>query len=183
MLLAYRSAGRGIPCALADRPPLNLEGGVLVSTNGNGVGMKLQALDSDLPLLASRAAIQLDDLILKKRTKTDAIQQLAEYLANSTKEVNGSGVRQSLMDPSTAEVLRRALEDSRGQGEFKTIGELVHEAWLMAEGMRHPDASRDTDEERPSLDRLKRFCVALSRQASSFRQSVYDVRPAHRFRK
>ena len=74
----------------------------------------LSALDPDLALLASEAAIDIDNMLSKKETDLkqdidlEAIHRLAELLSNSIDVNAGADALQSLMDPSTITVLNEA---------------------------------------------------------------------------
>src|SRR5437868_4395266 len=69
----------------------------------------LRALDPDLPFLATRAAIELDTLLVGQATDLQAVRQLAESVRTLTEFNSESGQRRLEMDPPTVEVFNRAL--------------------------------------------------------------------------
>src|SRR4051794_11206880 len=68
----------------------------------------ISALQPDLPLLASRAAIELDNLILNRPSALTNVLLLAACLLNPTEQDDSSG-RQFTADPATLDVLTKAL--------------------------------------------------------------------------
>ena len=125
----------------------------------------------DLASLASRAAIELDNLILNRPTSLEAARGLAEKLAEQMHSSKGKNVP----DISTVVALRRALIETPGLASATTLDELVKNAaavtgWLSNAG---PDAKAD-------LKSLRTFCVALSREATASQRSPFE-RPEQPF--
>lgn len=142
---------------------------------------RLRALDPGLPLLASQAAIELDTLIAGEEIQPRAVHRLARILSNSfeTPIEAGQGATsvKSLMDPATVNVLSRAL-DTSGH-EVKDLEELIDKARSVAN--RLVETSKTA--EQGTLERARTFCVALSRYAAAYRQSIHDLQPQHPFRR
>ncbi len=138
----------------------------------------LRALDPNLPLLASQAAIELDSLIRKKKSNLSATKRLADLLTNSLGSPPEAPTKGSLMDPTTATLINRVLHESRW-GSPKTTSELIDQAWSIARGLHETDADAD----RELLKKIQAFCAVLSECAAAHLQSVYSRRPAHEYRR
>jgi hypothetical protein len=126
---------------------------------------------TDLAALASRAAIELDNLMLNRPTSLDAARGLAERLGEQMHSSTGMNVP----DISTVVALRRALIETPGLTSATTLDELVKNAvavtgWLSTAG---PNATVD-------LESLRKFCVALSREATASQRSPFE-RPEQQF--
>src|SRR5665213_3394133 len=128
----------------------------------------LRALDSDLPYLASCAAIELDNVLLGNQTSLVAVKSLAERLRNATAPVEGGEAPKSLMDTPTLQVFTRAVNDS-GQMGVTTLGDLT----LVASRIAGTLAGATPDSNADRIRQMREFCVALSRAAAAFRQSSF----------
>lgn len=143
--------------------------------NGTGKAV-LNALEPNLSLLASQAAIELDNHLLGKSTELDAVRSLAEQLDAATMAVGGSEERQALMDAPTVSVLSSALDSCSLR--VHTLAELADEAWKMANDLQ--DTGKTTDRQR--IEQLRSFCVFLATNARSLRRSIQDMQTAHAMR-
>ena len=130
----------------------------------------LNALDPGLPFLAAQAAIELDNLLLGRSSPLEAVKLLAERMRNASENTEAPEGSKTLMDLSTVEVFSSALHASQGQ-RVQTLIELTREAWTIAGAL---DASK-VSQPKEVLQSLRAFCVALSRCASSYRQSILDI--------
>ena len=140
----------------------------------------LRALDPDLPLLASQAAIELDTLIRKKTTKLSATRRLASLLSKSFEGAQKGPQHHSLVDPATVTLVSRAfLQSHSGGPPVRTVNDLVREASKVAVSLKntHPDAGQK------SLEKARGFCAALAESAASYLQSRYDDFPTHPYRR
>ena len=138
----------------------------------------LRAVDTGLPLLAARAAIELDNLTRKMPTELTATKHLASLLSNSLKEPEGSVRPHTLMDSSTMALMSRALNASDWGRPIRTVADLSEEARILVVKLEDPSASN-----KELLGKLRRFCVALGECAVSHLQSIYAQRPAHPYRR
>ena len=139
----------------------------------------LTALNPELPLIASQAAIELDLLIRHQVSNLSATKRLASLLAQSfSGESNLAGPR-FLVDPSTATVVSRALEEAHLGGEVRTINDLTQEAWKVSERLQ----ASGPNEDKESLERVRAFCAALSESAASYLQTRYSQIPTHPYRR
>ena len=62
----------------------------------------VSAMDPGLSLLASQAAVELDNLLQHGSTRLDAVRSLGERLGKSTEAVEGTSDRRALMDLAAA---------------------------------------------------------------------------------
>jgi hypothetical protein len=138
----------------------------------------LRAQDLNLPFLASQAAIELDNRLLGSANGLDSVKALADRLRNATEPVNGSEKRRPLMDLPTLNVFCSALTASQGHG-VKTLSDLAGEAARLAGDLDSSSVNDDNQQ----LTQLRSFCVALSRAASAYLQSVQQMEPTHPFRR
>lgn len=139
----------------------------------------LRARDPNLPLLASQAAIELDNLILKKSTELCATRQLGALLSKSFEAEAGAPSHRSLSDPGTMTVVSHALSKSTLAVPVHTINDLVREAAKAAAKLQNTVVTAD----RESLEFARSFCAALSECAASYLQSRYAQVPTHPYRR
>lgn len=132
----------------------------------------LQGLDPNLSFIASRAAIELDNLLLGTSKNLDAVHELARRLKNSAEEISGSTTMRNLMDPQSIRVFSQAYIETQGE-TVSTIDELAKKAWNIAGDLDEAKA----DPQRQTLERLRAFCVALSRIVSAQRLAMLERRP------
>ncbi len=141
----------------------------------------LKISDPDLPFLASEAAIDIDNMLTKNSYDFNAIHLLAERLKNSIQFDAPNASSHSLMDPATLSVLGEAVAKStRKTNNSHKIDNLLKEAAKIADLL-----SKETPiEDREELEKVREFCVALSRAALAYRKSIRDIitRP-HPFRR
>lgn len=136
----------------------------------------ISVLDPELPFLAAQAAIELDRLRLGESKETGSVVRLGELITNSTSKVCTTE-RLSLMDPTTISVINDAIAISSARAP-RTLPELVNEAADIAAQMEKLSEQQDTQ-----IDRVRRFCVALSQKAAAFQRSIRDTRPSHPYRR
>ena len=151
-------------------------------SSGNGKW----GLEYDLASLASHAAVELDNLILGRAERLDAVSYLARVILGSFASASKSAMRIPTFDPATAVVMRHAIVDSEMAGpELTTINDLSKLAGRIRVNLerlgKDPESFRRQDQEQ--LKRMRSFCVALSRRASALDQSVDDIEQTHPFRR
>jgi hypothetical protein len=137
----------------------------------------LRALDTDLPFLASEAAVDLENILSGRGTQLAAIQCLAARLKNSIELSNSGGPPKALMDPATLTVLGEAVAQTAASAT--NVNDVLAEAAKIASDLSAPESSRKREE----LVRARDFCVALSKAAASYRRAIRDLRPPHPFRR
>jgi hypothetical protein len=148
-------------------------------TAREGQGPRLQALNPDLPFLASEAAIELDRVLAGYASDLTAVRQLAEQLKNAVGLPGANGGAQSLMDPATLSVLGAAVNRTSPGKQVVTVNELLTKAGSIARDLLKSDPNTD----REWLEWARAFCVSLSQSAAAYRKSIYDLRPSHPFRR
>lgn len=134
----------------------------------------LSALSPDLPLLASRAAIELDNLLQGHGSNLRNVRLLSERLNNSTERITGNA-RQFVSDPATLDVLALALDAS--SVPVRSVQEVAEEAWRVAEELHH--AASESHSETQRLEKLRTFCNELSRNASIYRHLIEEAQPSY----
>lgn len=147
----------------------------------------LRALDPDLPILAARAAMQLDSAISVVRSgkfrslRTDAIDQLAKLLSNMSSAIAGESgdlASRSLMDPLTANIVSRAYSDA-SKANLTSLGQLKSAAEKLSEMLKKASSQQQGNDPVAALVLLRDFCVNLSEYAASKRQLAYGERPTN----
>ena len=151
-----------------------------------------ELLRSDFPGLACHAAIELDNLLRGRSAEVHAVAMLASVLAGTRSSCQGGApVTFGLLfdpssDPTDAVTVNRALRDSQvAEAEPRTVDELVGELKRIESTLRaiseQPQTvvSRDAAE----LERMRAFCLALSRRSASERESPEDWEPSHPYRR
>lgn len=142
----------------------------------NGYGFR--ALDPQTPLLAAKAAIQLDNLLLRRRgvypheTPVDAWERLGQLLFVITNGNRDKGAYRALIDPVSASVLRNALEQ---RPQKITSSDQLLEALRNIVRIIDRDALEKLADEQLAF--LRDFCVALSNESAASRQSAIGSRP------
>ncbi len=136
----------------------------------------------DLASVALKAATDLDNLIRHKPSDLEGVRELARQLA--AKVVKDAGARPaSLVDPTTAIVLGRAVGDTPGGMRPQQVREVAAatEQWIeqMADLV---DAAGTADDLSRSLANLRSFCLAVSRHATAMTPTPLE-RTDHPFRR
>jgi hypothetical protein len=125
--------------------------------------------DRDLAPLASMAAVEIDNRLLGRAHVTDAVRALAQHLkASMHAPASAAGVAfEQLLDPTTV-AFKRTLQLSPWAGALQSVEDLVSQAasitrTLVGEGTLPNE-----------LQRLRSFCVALSRVAAAGGHPIED---------
>ena len=146
------------------------------SALANGVTEILRVLDGDLPLLAARAAVELDRFRLGRETDLAAVKLLAGRIKNSIEEIEAGGTKRFSMDPPTVTVISYAAEESKWTSSPATMEDLVKVACAISKDLSEPSTLSD-------VTRVRDFCIALSRCSASYLNSIFSARPTHPFRR
>jgi len=129
-----------------------------------------------LSTLACRAALELNDIILRRDESLEAVHALIERLRALLARTPVTGGEPLLgFDPSMAIALTRALSDSRIATEppltvddlALKIGELLDRVFPPGSAEITPDSLKDF------LPKFRDFCLDLSDYASAHDQSTY----------
>ena len=143
-------------------------------------------LESDLASLSSRAAIALDNLVIGGEVERYALCTLADTIVLLTETPAESSEPALLLDPSTAIVMNHAIADAKLlPTALTTVEQLLQEASSIGERLR--EVSKDPPgflgRQREDVEKMRSFCLALSKQACAYRESVADRQPTHPFRR
>jgi hypothetical protein len=137
----------------------------------------LRAFEPSLPMLATRAAVELDAQRQSKVSNMEAVRELSELLKNSFDQEpeGGSGCKSgSLLDPSTMVLVGRALETIPAKRVTK-VAEVQKMMREIAEWLDAAAANANTQH----AEVLRDFCLALARGASSHHRDFRDETPTH----
>ncbi len=139
----------------------------------------MNVLDPKLPSLASNAAVELDLLINDAPTSLDAVRQLAERLRET---LDNAGLdqlgRRLQVDTETETILGQAFTHA-GDDPSTILGDLFRRTEVIAQQL----STAEPHSEREALEWQRAFCLALSQSAAAYRQSIFDVRPPHPYRR
>jgi hypothetical protein len=142
----------------------------------------LRALEPSLPMLATRAAVELDAQRRGGSTASmEAVRELSELLKNSfNQEIDGGASRQSssLLDPNTMVLVGRALESIPDKRVTK-VAELQQ---MMQEISDWLDQCADNSNANHAAI-LRDFCLALAKGASAQHRDFRDEKPTNRYRR
>jgi len=144
-----------------------------------------ETLERDLPSLACRAAVELDNLNLGRSSSLENVQKLSRSLKESLPEVADFASPSSLFDPTMAIVVNGAISDTRQAEPIRQMAKLLDETKNITD--RFENLLRDPTEFcRTSLDEVKTlrsFCLALSKRAFAFKGPRQSRTPQHPFRR
>ncbi len=143
------------------------------------------ALENDLASIACQAAIELDDLILRRGQSSESIRRLLNRLSESISTSEGTKVAGFLIDPTAAVVVNRAISEAGSVQPACKFEQLVRNTEGLTEQLgkvvANPESFRDADED--SLRKLRTFCLALSRHASAEGHRNRERVPQHPYRR
>ena len=144
-----------------------------------------ETLERDLPSLACRAAVELDNLGLGRSSGLESVRKLSLSLKKSLPEVADFASPSSLFDPTMAIVVNGAISDTKQAEPIRQMAELLGETKNITD--RLENLLQDPDEFcRTSLDQVKElrsFCLALSKRAFGFKRPRQSRTPQHPFRR
>jgi hypothetical protein len=151
-------------------------------------GGELQVLDPDLPLIAARAALQLDVFLAGLRNGTevgrgrvDAIQSLSRMVSSLTGGQAEGGMR-NLVDPITADVLSRAYTEAAHSAPLSTWQQLEQAIHDLAAKLSQVGMGTTKENQVQALVVLRDFCLRLSEYAANKRQIAYGEKPRSQYR-
>lgn len=131
--------------------------------------------DTRLSLVVSRAVLELDHASRGRPVTFSAVKSLGHFLETSFEvPLDNLTAVQKNLDDATVVVVGRSLG-----AESRTVRDVVATAQRIADTMVRTD--RDT--ESADLLRLRDFCIALSNNLASYRESFSEQRPSSRFRR
>ena len=155
-------------------------------SNAEPAGAALWEPPFDLSDVASRAAVEIDNLLLRKSrdllATTDLIRHIGESIpehANSVK--SGAG-----LDPTIVIALNRAIDDSSvTTHSLSTVADLATEIYKILHQLKSLENSQNESKEsvHEELTKLRNFCLALSKSAAAQGMRSRDLEPRHPFRR
>lgn len=134
-------------------------------------------LGSTLAVVASVAAVELDNLRLGRDQLLDAVPRLAGMLRDAIPEPPPANASRALLDPVKADVFSQAL--SASGKELKSLREISVSTREMADLLQAVQGLGGQSE----LVALRDFCVALSRSAQAEVAAHHDNRPSSPYRR
>jgi hypothetical protein len=122
----------------------------------------------DIPLIASDAAIELDELLVGENPSLSNFQHLVRVLPKllSPNEKGLGGIH-----PAAVVVVSRAFDDANWSVSMNTAAELAREAAHLAAGLQSAQGDSRTE----YITKVRDFCLALANTAISYGQSFEDV--------
>ncbi len=139
----------------------------------------IKALDPDLPFLAAEVAIDVSNMLSGVSNDQTAMRNLADKLRHSI-EPGSTGVPpHSRMDMATLTVLSEAISETMEKHSLKKVEDLLAKASMIANVL----ARENPQDDRDALGEARNFCVALSRSAAAYSESIRDLGPSHPFRR
>ena len=134
---------------------------------------------TDLASMACRAAIELDNTILGRGQHFETVTRLADqmsYLVSRIKPTSST----SFTDPTAVVLMKRAVEDfAIGKVHPSTVDELAEIASTIQQSLR--ELLREQQPNKEHLQKMRSFCLALSESASSYQQSIDELRQPHSY--
>ena len=125
-------------------------------------------VEESLSLIASDAAVELDNLLLGKGSDVTSVQRLALLIKEELGSPHGSPITSA---PATLVVMSQAIDDSKmATVQPKTVPELIAKAGeigLMLMSISNDPHHPQNGDSIEQTKRLKFFCLALSRVASA----------------
>jgi hypothetical protein len=141
--------------------------------------MMVNVLDPRLPSLASNAAVELDLLINGAPTDLEAVRQLGDRLRETLDQPSlDEPARRLQVDTETETILGQAFTRA-GDDPTTILGDLFRRTEEIAQQL----STAEPHSERKALEWQRAFCLALSQSAAAYRQSIFDVRPPHPYRR
>jgi hypothetical protein len=141
---------------------------------GQSTSSMFQDFNPELPLLASQAAIELDNLRLEKPRGFESLFRLANYIDDAFR----GDERGAEISPVAIALATRAVDSLPDSEAISDYTGLVTGMRNVVKTLR----SSSTAEGQPVI-KARDFCIALSSVATAYLQSDYDYRPEHPYRR
>jgi len=138
-------------------------------------------LQGDLATVSCYAAGEVDNLILGRANGFSAVRRLTGMIHEALFVQRTGASPESLIDPTTAVAMNRALErsDPALKDNLNTVDQLIEQSRKVAELLER--VSRDpiqVKKKRPEeLRKLRSLCIALSSSALAYEDPIDDVQP------
>jgi len=150
---------------------------VIATTTMQNGHVQLSSTDANVPLLAIEAANEIDELIEGRETTLDSVDRLAEVLKQSFR-LNQPNERHSFIDSGSVAVFSQAMDELPARQEVSTVKELVQRALKIVNTLE----TYKTGSPDKSLREMRDFCIALASAATTYQQSIFEMRPSNPLR-
>lgn len=138
----------------------------------------LRLHDPDLPLLAAQAAIELDAARRGKFIGFTTAKEIAHRLRSSLGRSEENGTK-AVLDSNAFAIMARAVDSTEWAGRVKTDDQLIDETTEIADALDKLTEKANAE----LIEKIRNFCVELSKSAAAYRQSLHDLEPSHPFRR
>jgi len=143
----------------------------------------------ELPSLACHAAIELDNLIRDKSKNLDAVIQLIAVISDVGQVLSLSDTTKGFplahLNPAAAVALNAAIAESKLSIALTNLSDLSKETNQVLQSLTElvENPQRAKEEEPEKLDKLKSFCLSLSKHALASEPPLYDAESQHPYRR
>ncbi len=132
----------------------------------------LSSQSARIPLLAIRAANELDEVAHGRIAYSASARELGDLLLNSFSMATDANAPVPIKSGTVA-VFCHAIEGLQQGSKVTSFKELVTMALDYAKTLEAADGNPEKSE----VERMKLFCIALSRAAATFRSSIHERKP------
>lgn len=134
-------------------------------------------LEDDLATVSCYAAGEVDNLIHKRPNGFGAIKRLRHMIQNSLIDCGTSASGHSMVDPTTAVAVNRALAISNSVDDLDTVDKLIEESKQITKLLdRVAKKDEEGEQNKHELENLRSLCLALSRSALAFEEPIDEVK-------
>lgn len=139
----------------------------------------------DLSSLACDAAIELDNLIRGKSQDLGTVKKLIVEIEDLGKGLSNSARHGGLaqLSPTTAVALNSAIDDSELSSAQSDISGLSKETDRIIERLKNLVSNPQKAKAEEPVEKLRSFCIALSRHALASKPPIYEAESGHPYRR
>jgi len=138
-------------------------------------------LQGDLATVSCYAAGEVDNLILGRANGFSAVKRLIEMIHEALFVQRMGASPESLIDPTTAVAMNRALErsDPALKDNLSTVDQLIEQSKKVAQLLERVSSDPDqVKRKKPEqLRKLRSLCIALSDNALAYEEPIDEVQP------
>lgn len=140
----------------------------------------INLLDSELPSLASQAAVEIDLILNGASIGIDSVKKLADRLMSTIVDTGSVPAHKSFAaNTATVAVLGQAWNQSGSQQTITDVEELGSKTAEIAEKL----ATVTSEHQDTGLLWMRAYCLALAKCAAAYRKSIFDIQRTHPFRR
>jgi hypothetical protein len=141
--------------------------------------IELTSADANIPLLAIEAANDLDELIEGRQASPNAVRRLAQILRQSFRLDVPGGTRQCFVESGAVAVFSHAVDEVASGPAVSNLQELAVRATEVVIGLEASASGAGVE----GLEKMRAFCIALSRAASAYQHSIFEMGPSNPLRR